>query len=295
MHLAALSDRTGEIAAILPDERYNGTMQDLVGGAVLVNGIVLNGRNMSPYVKIKSIAKAEKGSYQPSEIFDGLDEAHIDGYINVIKTSVSKIFDEELRGFVEACFSEEVLRELASKPASLAYHARYRGGALACAATVVKMATQAGVQYQKWNCGLYGSTLDWGMLVAAALLSSYGVLTYYTESPWRKSTSGLQRGYMSMLQSSLTKIMMQGNKLSDDKFDKLLNILASSVPMKSGVKATSPEGMILRHVLMLYEELDMFDASVAEHEPEEGETYYYDSRLKRTVPIAPAEQEGGAA
>ena len=101
---------------------------------------------------------------------------------------------------------------------------------------------------------------------------------------------------MSVMQSSLTDVLLSGHPLSKEKFDKLLNILASSVPMKSGVKATCSEGMLLRHVLMLYEELDMFDESVSSHEPKEGETYYYDSKLHRTVPIIPPvfpEQNGG--
>ncbi len=98
---------------------------------------------------------------------------------------------------------------------------------------------------------------------------------------------------MSVLQTLLSNVLTTCT-LSGDKFDRLLNTLACSVPMKSGVKATGPEGMLLRHVLMLYEELDMFDASVASHEPKDGETYYYDTRLKRTVPIS-AVQEGGAA
>ena len=294
IHTAVLSDKTGEKPAIISAERFDRSMLNLVGGAVAINGLVLNGRNMEPYIKIKSMAPAEKGTFSPSDIFDGLDEAHTNGYIQVIRSSIAKIPDEELRVFIEACFPDSVLRELASKPASLAYHATYRGGALACAATVTKMACQTGLQYQKWCNGLYNFNCDWGMVIASCLLCTYGVLGYYTDTPWRKSASGLQRGYMSVLQSSLCEVRLSGHTLSNTKFDKLLNILASSVPMKSTVKATSPEGMILRHVLMLYEEMDMFDASLAEHEVQEGETYYYDLRLKRTVPI-PCTEEGSAA
>lgn len=296
VHTAVLSDKTGEIHAFLSDERYEASMQDYVGGAVCVNGVVLNGKNMEPLVKIKSLALASPDSFSPSEIFDGLDEAHVKGYIEVIKKGISQITDDELRNFVDACFTDEVFQELASKPASLRYHGTYRGGALACAASVVKMACQAGLQYKKWSCGLYKPTFDWSMLLAASCLCTYGVLGYYTEQPCRKTPSGVQRGYMSVLQSSLQSVVMSGHQLSNDKFDRLVNILASSVPMKSGVKATSSEGMVLRHVLMLYEELDMFDASVAGHEPEDGETYYYDPKSRRTIPIlTPEKAEGGVA
>ena len=297
VHPAVLSDKSGEIPALISHERFDRTMLDYVGGAVLVNGLVLNGKNMVSYVKIKSLAKAEAGSFTPSDIFDGLDDRHIEGYIQVMRSSIGKISDPELAAFVSACFSDEVFRELASKPASLAYHGKYRGGALACAATVTKMACQTGLQYQKWSNGLYKFNCDWGMLISACLLCTYGVLGYYTEAPWRKSASGVQRGYMSMLQSRLMAVIASGHTLSNEKLDKLLNILAASVPMKSGVRATCSEGMILRHVLMLYEELDMFDESVSSHEPEDGETYYYDPRLKRTVPVhaPPPEKEGGAA
>lgn len=296
VHSAVLSDKTGEIRAYLSDERYGAEMQDYVGGAVCVNGVVLNGKNMEPLLKIKSLALAEAASFSPSEIFDGLDEAHVNGYIRVIKEAISQITDDELKGFVDACFTDDVFRELASKPASLRYHGTYRGGALACAGSVVKMACQAGLQYKKWSCGLYKPTFDWSMLLAASCLCTYGVLGYYTGQPCRKTPSGVQRGYMSVLQSSLQKVVMSGNSLSYEKFDKLLNILASSVPMKSGVKATSSEGMVLRHVLMLYEELDMFDASVAGHEPEDGETYFFDHKARRTIPIdVPDTSEGGVA
>lgn len=297
VHRGTLSDSTGEVECFISNERYDKSMADLVGGAVLVNGFVLNGKDMVPLVKIKSLTSAPKDSYKPSDIFDGLDEEHVQKYIAVMKAAIDKIADGELKAFAIAALSDDVYRELAAKPASLAYHGIYRGGALACAASVTKMVTQGGWQYQKYNCGLYKPVFDWSLAITASLLCTYGVLGYYTDHPWRKTDSGVQRGYMSVLQSRLQRVT-EVSPLSGEKFDRLLNVLGCSVPMKTGVKATCPEGMLLRHTLMLFEELDMFDASVAKHEPEEGETYYYDTRLRRTVPIvqaAPAAEEGGAA
>ena len=294
VHMGTLSDKSGEIRAYISHERYNSSMLDLVSGAVLITGLVLNGKNMEPIVKIKSLRAAESGTFKPSEIFDGLDEEHVAKYIATMKYSLDKISDEEIRRFTEGCLTDDAYRGLAARPASLAYHGTYRGGALACAASVTKMVCQTGWQYQKFNCGLYKPVFDWSIAIAAGLLSTYGVLGYYTEAPYKKTPSGVQRGYMSILQALLQRVY-QAHPMTPDKFDRLLNALSCSVPMKSGVKATGPEGMLIRHVLMLYEELDMFDASVAGHEPKEGETYYYDPKLRRTVPVAQPEEEGGAA
>ena len=297
VHKGVLSDCTGEVNCFISNERYDKSMADLVGGAVLVNGFVLNGKDMVPLLKIKSLASAPQEAYTPSDIFDGLDQLHVEKYEAVIRSSIEKIADGDYKAFANAALTDDVLRMLAVKPASLAYHGVYRGGALACAASVTKMVTQGGWQYQKFNCGLYKPVFDWSLAITASLLCTYGVLDYYTDHPWRKTNAGVQRGYMSILQSSLQEVRMV-SPLPSNKFDRLLNVLGCSVPMKTGVKATSPEGMLLRHILMLFEELDMFDASVAHHEPKEGETYYYDPKLRRTVPLGTAEEEaeeGGAA
>ncbi len=273
-----LTDKTGEIPFQISAERFNPSMKEMIGGAVKVSGVVLNGKNMAPYIKVKALEKAAEGEYKPSDLFTGLDEAHVTAYKKIIQATITKIPDPEIQKYVKATLSADVLDTLARFPATCGYHGRYQGGALASTALVSKIAVQAGVQYQKWGNGLYSSPLDWSVLLAATLLHMAAVPEYIVsgEPPFKKSRKGIERGYISCLQSVLEEA-----PLDDEKLSRILNCLGAAVPMKTAVKATSAEGVLLRHCLLMYEELDMLDAGRAEDDSEEDE--YFDPRLHRYV------------
>lgn len=281
-----LKDRTGTLACELATERYEASMADLVGGAVKVTFIIINGQNTTSLGVIKALAAAEKGTFKPSELFDGLSTEKITEYTGIIKYHISKIPDPSIRSFVSQILTDDTLLKLSQIPASLGYHARYCGGALATTACVTKLVSQVGLQYVRGENGLYQVNLDWSLLLAASLLQCVGLPEYITsEAPFRKTDIGIERGYMSVLQHKIEMAHFENKLISDDVLARILNILASSVPMKSGVKATHSEGKILRKCLHLYEELDIQDAEIAGHVVDGDENYFFDSKLKGYISL----------
>lgn len=276
-----LSDKSGEVAGEISAERWVKEYSDLVGGAVTLNAVVYVGNDNGPYIKVKSLASAPEGTYKPSELFDGLSPEKIKEYEATIKGLTNRIPSKAMRDLVGTILTEDTLGKLATLPASLAYHGKYLGGALAATAAVASLTTKEAVAYVKVENGLYSLNFDWSTLCAAALLHTAALPDFYTATqPFKMTEKGLQRGYMSLLQEKIQKAIV-GKKIpvTDEQVSKLLNVLECSVPMKSGVKATCPEGKVLRSVLMFYEEMDQTAAALSEHEFEEGENYAYLKKL----------------
>ena len=276
-----LKDKTGELLCELARERFNDNLTALVGGAVKTTFVVKNGMNTEPLGVIKSIEKAEEGTYKSSDLFDSLSEEKIVFYKNTIKECISYIQREDLKTLVAKIIDEQMLSQLSKMPATLAYHGVYGGGALAATATITRMVMQTPFQYLKMQNGLYHPVLDWDVLIASSLLMYCGIPDYYTNTqPFRKTPIGVERGYLSVLQR---KVELSNDSVDEMTLARILNILSSSAPFKSGVKATSSEGTILRKCSEMYEELDKLDAGREGYEAEGDETYFYDAKLRRNI------------
>lgn len=286
-----LSDKEGEVEASLSDVRYDEGIRDSIGGPVFVSGPVIDGLNSKALVVIKEIRKAQEKEYRASDIFNGLTDDEIRKYKDCIRSMQAKITDAECSALVSACLSDKVIELLAEKPATVGYHGVYRGGALAACAIVSKMVYANIAYYQTLAPGMYNARINLSALLCASLLHTYGTLTYISNrEPWVKTVAGLNRGYIGVLQSLIERtVAKQGVEISEDKLSVVLNILGCACSMKTSVKATGPEGAIFRKVLMAYEELDAIFASTAEKKPEEGEDYYFDKRLGRTL-VFPSEE-----
>ena len=292
---AVLSDSSGEIPCLLPKERYEEGMLALVGGAVVVDGVALNGKNMTVYIKLRSMREAEKGSFKPTEVFGGLDDAHVGMFRESILDAIKRIPDASVKALCEKVLDEGRGSLLAVLPASLSMHGIYRGGALSATAVVPRICMQTGVQYQKWGTGMYDSPLDWSVLISAALLHAAAIPEYYTPEPFQKTAVGSSVGYLPLLTRVIDEaIRLSEISLSERAYCLILNAIASAVPMRTGLKAASREGVILRHSLLLYEELDQMDAGIQEHEAQEGEEYFFDPSMRRYILTVPERKEVAA-
>ncbi len=281
-----LKDKTGELFCELARERLSVRLEE--GSPVKVTFIVTNGVNTTPKGIIKQIELASKDEFTPSELYDGLSAEKIAEYVRMIRQGIQNIPDETVRNMTAWILNDETLTRLSNLPASLGRHGRYRGGALAATAVVTKMVMQAALMYCKGDNGLYEPSLDWSTLISASLLHAVGTLDYFTsEMPFAKTAIGIERGYASVLQHHIEAAVMQsGIEVPEMTLARIFNILGSSVPMKTEVKATRAEGSILRKCLELYEDLDMRDAAIAEHETEEGEEYFYAVRSRRYISLS---------
>lgn len=290
---AVLSDKTGEINASISDERFDASYSDFVGGAVHVNALVVNGEDAGLEAKIKSLCLAKKGEFKPSELFDSISEEKIAVYINVIKDAIGRIPDASCKALCHAVLTDEVLAGLAKYPASIGYHARFRGGALAATAEVTALALQTGIMHQKAQNGLYEPTIEWSILLSGALLHLVAVLDYFEDQPWHRTAAGVDRGYMSLLQSRIERTIANAEFQVDDAlFARLLNVLQVAQP-KALVKATTPAGVILRHCQQMYFELDMLDSASADHTGSDAQ--FFETRTKRFINQTRVEEERSAA
>lgn len=282
-----LSNKSGTLENCnCADEFMPPEVVDNIGGAVVIkDAVVLDGLNLSLDVKIKNIENAKTGTYKPSDIFKGISEDTASAMREIIRTNVLRITDENLRNYLRCIVTEEYLDKLSKMPATLAFHGKYRGGALVTTAIVTNMAIQAALQYVKFPNGIYSSFIDFNTLVASSVLMYIGNCEYITsEEPFRKTLKGLDRGYMSICQSILErKLLESGALITEEQISKILNILNVTVSEKTSVRATTVEGAILRHCYKLYSEMDLYDSGMADHEPKEGEDYYYDPKLKRYI------------
>lgn len=275
-----LSDSSGEVHALLPEECYSPDLQALVGGAIIFNGAVLNGKNGTHYVKVKMIEPAGAGTFNPSDLFDGLTQEKVAEFKADILLLIAKTPGATNRMLLNAMLSEDVLDRLATYPATTSKHAMYRGGALVATCVVARIAMQMGAAYQ-CHTGLYQTELDWGLTMTGALLHSVAVLEYLEpEAPWHRTDVGVDRGYFSLLQSRIEKAIREQNiPFEEERLARLLNMLAASVQMRTEMKASSKEGVLLRYALSTYKELDILTAETAE----EKDGSYYNKKMRRFI------------
>lgn len=264
------------------------SLKSQIGGAVKVTAVVKPGENRKPMLSIKNICVADKSEYRCSELFDGLSKEKIAEYMNIIHTIQRHIKHPGYKALVEAALNDVNLEKLSQMPATLGYYGRYRGGALAGAACIAEMVKQVGCTYVTHYNGLHAGNIDWSLLLTASLLNTLGVINYITpEPPFNKTPVGIERGYVSVLQSIIEKTIYSNNlDISDLDVSRLLNTIGCSVSKRTAVRATSKEGILLRHALSMYAELDMFDFGLSEMVPEEDESgtgYVYNPSLNRYV------------
>lgn len=295
-----VSDKTGEMRGLISPERWVESYKDLVDGAVAINAVVYVGNDGEPLLKLRSMALAPGGTYRPSDLFDGLSEEKIKSYTDEIKKAINTIPNPSLKALATAVLSKKTLSSLAGQPATLAYYGRYMGGALAATAAVTKIAMQMGAAYNRQENGLYHLPLDWSVLITASVVHMAAIPEFYTETaPFRMTEEGVQRGYMSLLQDKIEKtIQTYKVRLSTSELSKLLNVLVSAVPKKTGICSTSPEGKMLRAAINFYSEMDQLSRTLSESDFDEVDTYTYLNRIGFVVTgqgEEPADRIGGVA
>lgn len=285
---AVFSDVTTSVDGLIRSDLVTDEIKSCVGGAVKLSAVVKPGAGREPIFNVKQIKKANQSEYKSSDLFDGLSEEKIAEYISIIKQSMNQVKHEGFRRLLEVSLTDETLEKLSHMPATLAYYGRYKGGALAGAAVITKMVKDCGIDYVMHFNALHQGNVNWSLLLTASLLNTLGVLNYITpEVPFSKTAVGIERGYCSVLQSMLEKLVYQHNvPVSDVDLSRLLNVINCAVAQKTSVKATSKEGILLRHVLAMYAELDMLDFGINEHEKEtEEETHFYNAALRRYTAV----------
>ena len=276
MYAAVFSDISGKICGVIRKELVTDVIKAAVKGVVCISAIVKPGNERVRVLSVKEITLAEKGSYKSSDIFDGLSEEKVIEYMQIIEMAKNNVKHEGYRKLLDVALDDLTLKRLAELPATLSYYGTYKGGALAGASLITLMCKDCGLEYVTHFNGLHHGTLNWSLLLTGALLSTYGAINYITPvEPFTKTPIGVDRGYCSILQSMIEKICITHDiPLTDVELSRLLNVLTCAVAKHTSVKATTKEGILLRHCLSLYAELEKEDSE---------ESYFYAKNLNRYI------------
>lgn len=284
------SDKTGEITGTISPEKYLPLYKEWQNNATKVTGVATDTAGMKAQILVRGLALAEASEYNANELFIGLSKDTVDEYVGMIQKTIGYVKHPGFHSLLNVALDDISLQKLATLPATLNRFGRYAGGALAEAAIVSDMCLRACLSYVNHGNGLYSAGIDWSLLLTGALLSSYGNIRYLTDMPWKRTPAGVQRGYMSMLQSSIENLVIIHNiELDELDISRLLNILAASVSFKTEVKSTGKEGIALRHIMHVYQEMDMLDCGVEEYKEEnteeEREPYFYNRAIRSFVSV----------
>lgn len=280
-----LADKTGEINGYIPKACYSASIDTLVGNPVMFNGIVSN-MGKSPYLKCRSISVAT--SFKMSDLMYGLPEEKKEAYKVIIRTIQAYVKNPHYKALVDSCLTDEVLDKLGILPATLSSYGKYPGGALASCAVVSDMAVHMGKIYLNLGNGIYTKDFQWSLLLTAALLHTYGNIRFITnEVPFKKTDIGNCMGLLAILQQSLQELCVKEQiPLTDEEFADLINTLHASIYASSPIKAVNKEGVMLRHIISLFNECDVFDCEVANTDFGEGKSAW-SGKLKRMIQPSP--------
>lgn len=277
-----LSDKTGEIAGMISIERFSDSFFDLVGSAVAVTAVIIDGINMQPIVRVKSMRSCEKEEFSQCDLFIGLSAEKRAEYIKMIRKNIAYVQHEGYKRILDCALDDRALKRLGELPATLSKYGRYGGGALAATAMVSSFCIQIGGTYCRHVNGLYTGMINWSLLLTGSLLAYYGNLQYVTDMPWKKTLEGVNLGYASMLQLAVLEVI-QINHITVTKLEisNLFNILQAAMAGRTEVRSTCKEGAILRHAVSAYHDIDMIDAVLADfcEDDNDGLGYIYNEKL----------------
>lgn len=286
-YLALLSDKTGGIKAEITNERmacFEG-ITEWVTSVIKVTGPVLM-ENGEPIVHMKQAELAGRGDFKPCEMYDGLSEEKVMLYRRILADALNRIPDDGCKALCKRVLSNQLVTALEQYPASLAYAAKYRGGALAQTAMVVRFVMQLGISMQKYENGLYGNRLEWSVLLAGALLHMAAIPDYFADQPWRRTAVGIDRGYMSLLQTRIERANRNEKPVSSTMMARILNVLQVAQP-KSVVRASTQEGVLLRQAVQAFTETDMLALAVASSSQDQ----FFDTKTRRHVNTVKVEED----
>lgn len=283
---ALFADKTGEIPGCISIERFSETFHELVGSAVAVTAVVVDGKDMRPMLRIKAMRVCEKEEFIQSDLFMGLSGEKKAEYIEMIRKNMEYVKNEGYKKLLICALNDVALKRLGELPATLSKHGKYGGGALAATAMVSSFCVQIGGTYCRHANGLYTGTINWSLLLTGSLLAYYGNLRYLTEMPWKRTLEGVNLGYVSMLQMTISDVL-HANRIDIPTIEmsNLFNILQAAMACRTEVRSTCKEGAILRHVVSAYQDIDMIDAVLADFckNDNDGLGYIYDEKLRYYV------------
>lgn len=267
-------DRSGQMAASI--KRGSGEIPSVA----CISGYVIKGNGLEPLLNITEYQKAER--YDPAEIYQGLSKEAEKYCLDTIGKAAhwAASQDASAAKILKRYLTKEELRFLAAVPATASYHGRYGGGALQSIALLVSLSRDIAVEHDRFDNGIYHmEPLCKSILITAALLTGCG-LKGYLMPDGRRLVEGVERGYMSMCQSRIEEL---GGDVPREYVSRLINILTCCVSSRTGIRATSREGIVLRYAYRMMSEMDRVDHYLSKNPLEEGKLHAYCGEIGRFI------------
>lgn len=277
-----LSDNSGTILTQIPIAIANQTeMKDMTIGTVIqTSGVIIN-------EGIERLLSLNSGmnictEYIPREVFGSISNEVIQKCMEDIKLLITKMDHPGYHILAESCLTDEVLKRMSNLPATSSSYGRYNGACLVATNAVSHMVLTSMASYAKRGNHISTTHPAWNALTCASLLFLYGNLEYFAPNPpYKRTTIGIKMGYVALLQKMLDNVIQNNNiVLSDMDYANLISILKIALEPKTSLKATSKDGVILRHIIALYSDCDCFDWDIANHYAEEDEMHYYSQTVR---------------
>ncbi len=281
-YILDLQDKKGSVSGFLPEAAFSPEYSTATNKVVAVKGVVL--MNNEAYIKVDTLQVISEGSYDPKDFMVGLDEKQRGRYINLLCREINNV-NGDYRTLLDAIFTEDVVKTLADRPASLKNFANYHGGLLAATVSVNDNCRAIASSYIKMDNRLYTSPIDIDLLQTASLVWGIGKLREWTAFPFKKSDEGKLLGTVGCFQKFITeKCSLPAVTVSDEGRDMLISAVIPTIDSRNQVKAVSKEALILQMSYNIYKCCDEYDKAISLYDGDEDIFYSWPLKayIKRT-------------
>lgn len=284
-YILDLQDKKGSVSGFLPEAAFSPEYNNLTNSVIAVSGVVL--MNNEAYIKVDALMKVETGNYDPKDFMIGLSEKQRKLYINLLEREIDHV-QGNYRSLLNAIFTQDVVKSMSDRPASLKNFANYHGGLLAATVSVNHLCRQIATAYSQMNNQLYSLGIDGNLLETASLLWGIGKLKEWTQFPFKKSDEGKLLGTVGCFQKYITeKCALPAVTVTPDERDVLISAVIPTIDGRNQVKAVSKEALILQQAMMLYKSCDEYDKAVSLYDGDED--IFYSWPLKAYIKRTPEE------
>ncbi len=187
-----LSDRSGRIKLIIPEEDNNLIKNLDVGEVILINDGVVMGNTEEKYILLEeqsNVKKLDKSEVSVEDFVPSLTEEEMKKMMAEIKNYIGSVKNQYIRKLLEKIFEDkELITRFSKIPSSLNHHHNYLGGNLEHTLNVVRICDALSKINDK---------LDRDLMIAGALLHDIGkALEYQPSYVIDKTDEGILSGHI---------------------------------------------------------------------------------------------------
>jgi len=223
-----LSDRSGRIKLVIPDEEGSDLIENLnVGEVILIKDGVVVGDPEEKYILLgeqSNIKKLDKSEVSVEDFVPSLAEEDIKKMMTEIRNYIGSVKNRYIRKLLEKIFEDrELITRFSNVPSSLNHHHNYLGGNLEHSLNVARICDALSKINDK---------LDRDLMIAGALLHDIGkALEYQPSYIIDKTDEGILSGHIvlgyKIIKEKIEELRSEGVDFPEDLEMKLLHMVLS--------------------------------------------------------------------